>query len=53
MEKVMRVALFVKADGPAYNFHMISRLPLSASLLLAVSVQVLCQLFKAVFYSLR
>jgi uncharacterized protein len=32
---------------------MIAKLPLSVSLLLAVAVQVACQLFKVVFYSLR
>lgn len=47
---VLRVA-FVKAAAVAYNPRMLSKLPLS--LLTAVAVQIACQAFKVVFYSLR
>ena len=48
-----RTQRFVKADQIPYNDPMRVHLPLSVSLLVAVGVQVLCQVYKVVFYSLR
>jgi uncharacterized protein len=36
-----------------YTGRMLLRLPLSVSLIVSVGVQVICQLFKVVYYSLR